>query len=398
MKFCVQHIIFCVFLSVGCLAVNQNKANAQTLPVPEHIVILIEENYAYSEIIGSSASAYAPHINALCSDPHAAVFTQSYAIEHPSEPNYLDFFSGENQGTTGSDGIPTGYPFTTPNLAAQLISASKSFKTYSEDLPAPGYDGASYTSGGANYARKHNPAANWMGTGTNQYSGTTVNVPYVGYFPDSANYSTLPTICYVVPNMTNDMHDGSYPSNITTGDNWYYNHLKSLLPWALDHYTLFIIIFDEDDDLHGNNIATIFYGPMVQGGTYNRKITFCNILRTFEDMYGLGHAGCAADSSIINWCWVSYPAGVQNIASLNSTISVAPNPAGDYVTFKGNNSDLTDATLAISDASGRQVSHHVFTANELQLNISLLAQGLYFYKIVYTNQSVDEGKFIVNHN
>jgi len=222
-------------------------------------------------------------------------------------------------------------------------------------------------------------------------------VPYVGYFPDSTNYASLPTISYVIPNMTNDMHDGSYPTNITIGDTWFHNHLNSLLPWALNNNTLFILIFDEDDDFHGNNVATIFYGPMVQGGTYTRKITFCNILRTLEDMYGLGHAGCAADSSVINWCW-NTTTGTQNIASVKSSVTVTPNPANNFVTFAGNSIDLTNASLIITDAFGRQMNHSVLANNELQLNTIAYPQGMYFYKIIHSNQSVVEGKFIIRHN
>ena len=82
------------------------------VPRPDHVVILILENHAYSQIIGSSA---APHINALANDASSALFTQSFAIEHPSQPNYLDLFSGSNQGVT-NDNVPSGIPFTTPNL------------------------------------------------------------------------------------------------------------------------------------------------------------------------------------------------------------------------------------------------------------------------------------------
>src|SRR5437773_1264503 len=61
------------------------------VPTPDHIVIAIEENHAYSQIIGSP---YAPYINSLAQQ--GAVFTQSYGIEHPSQTNYLDLFSGSN--------------------------------------------------------------------------------------------------------------------------------------------------------------------------------------------------------------------------------------------------------------------------------------------------------------
>ena len=87
-----------------------------SLPVPDHVVLAIEENHAYSQIIGSSS---APYINSLAQS--GALFTQSYAIEHPSEPNYLDLFSGSNQGVT-SDACPVG-PFSTLNLGGELVGA-----------------------------------------------------------------------------------------------------------------------------------------------------------------------------------------------------------------------------------------------------------------------------------
>ena len=68
---------------------------ANGVPRPDHVVIVIEENHSYGEIIGSS---FAPYINSLAT--RGALFTQSYAITHPSQPNYLDLFSGSNQGVS----------------------------------------------------------------------------------------------------------------------------------------------------------------------------------------------------------------------------------------------------------------------------------------------------------
>src|SRR5438093_9035376 len=70
------------------------------LPRPDHLVLLIEENRGYSQIIGSTS---APYINSLAQ--RGALMTNSFAIEHPSQPNYLDLFSGSNQGIT-SDSCP----------------------------------------------------------------------------------------------------------------------------------------------------------------------------------------------------------------------------------------------------------------------------------------------------
>ena len=134
--------------------------------MPDHIVIAILESHGYTELIGSSA---APYINFLANSSSSAVFSESYAITHPSQPNYLILYSGSTQGVK-NDNVPSDNPFTTPNLGRQLIDNGKTFLTYSEDLPKIGFNGA--TSG--KYARKHNPAANWMGKGTNQIS---TNVP-----------------------------------------------------------------------------------------------------------------------------------------------------------------------------------------------------------------------------
>jgi len=115
------------------------------VPRPDHVVIVIEENHSYSEIIGSSA---APYINSLAAQ--GALFTQSHAITHPSQPNYLDIFAGSNQGVT-DDSCP--HYFATDNLGLYLLNASLTFAGYSEDLPSVG---SMVCTSGA-YARKHAP-------------------------------------------------------------------------------------------------------------------------------------------------------------------------------------------------------------------------------------------------
>ena len=72
------------------------------LPQPDHIVIVIEENHGYNDIIGSSQ---APYINSLVDDTLSALFTDSHGVTHPSQPNYLWLFSGDNQGIT-DDNLP----------------------------------------------------------------------------------------------------------------------------------------------------------------------------------------------------------------------------------------------------------------------------------------------------
>src|SRR5882724_10898767 len=116
---------------------------------PDHVVIVIEENHSFSSIIGSSQ---APFINSLAQQ--GALFTQSFAVEHPSQPNYLDLFSGSNQGIT-DDSCP--HTFSGENLASELAAAGLTFTGFSEDLPSAG---STVCTSGA-YARKHAPWVNF---------------------------------------------------------------------------------------------------------------------------------------------------------------------------------------------------------------------------------------------
>jgi hypothetical protein len=368
-KLHLSHALKSIATFVLSLFITCSASSQASVPTPDHVVVVIFENHAYQQIIGSSA---APKINALANDPYAALFTQSHGIEHPSQCNYLDLYAGANQGVT-TDYVPPG-PFTTDNLGRQLMNAGKSFKTYSEDLPSVGYNGDYY----GNYARKHNPAANWVGTGTNQIP-STVNQPFTA-FPTS-DFASLPTVSFVVPNQNNDMHNGSDPARITTGDTWFYNKLNGYAQWAKTHNSLLILTFDEDNDVSGNRIATIFMGQMVQHGQYAETINHYNVLRTIEDMYGLPYAGHAASAVPVTDCW-TINTGVNDIGG-NSGIKFAafPNPAHETFTLtldKVMNGE--DAELRIIDMQGRLVKEQKISSSKTIVNCPYSA-GAYFVMV-----------------
>lgn len=268
------------------------ELSSATFPKPDHIVVVILENHSYSQLRGSAA---APYINSLINDSTSALFTASYAVAHPSQPNYIMLYSGNAQGVT-NDEMPSGIPYTTPNLGRQLIDSGKTFITYSEDLPGVGYNGAS---SGA-YARKHNPAANWMGTGKNQVS-PNVNQPFSA-FP-SNDFSTLPTVCFVIPNLIHDMHDGTDPVRIKACDDWIATNLGKYIQWTKTNNSLFILTFDEDDFSVSNQILTVFTGQMVKGGKYSHKINHYSVLHTIEKLYGLPYLGDSSKNVPIANCW-----------------------------------------------------------------------------------------------
>lgn len=284
---------------------------------PDHIVIVIFENRPYDTIVNNAA---APYINTLLNNNHTALLTNSYGLTHPSQPNYIMLFSGSNQGVTNNN-IPTGLPFTTPNLGASLLNKGLTFVGYSEDLPYTGFADSIY----ARYVRKHNPWVNWQGNGINGIPAA-LNKSFID-FP--SNYNNLPTISIIVPNLDNDMHDGS----VNMADTWLHNNLDAYVQWCVNNNSLFIVTFDEDNTLFNNHIPTFFTGANIIPGSYNQPVNHYNILRTLEELYQLPYEGISADSSALVGIWqTTIPIiytftgnGNWNVASNWSNNTIPPN-------------------------------------------------------------------------
>ncbi|MFD7581868.1 alkaline phosphatase family protein [Kitasatospora sp. NPDC059817] len=271
-----------VVASAGLWAATASTAQAAALPAPDHIVVVVMENHAYNQVVGSSS---APYLNSLATG--GANLTQSFGITHPSQPNYYALFSGSTQGVTDDSCVSVG-ALQGPNLASEVTAAGRTWASYNETLPAQG----STTCSSGKYAQKHNP---WFGFG---------NVPLnsartFAQFP--TDYTTLPNVSFVVPNLCSDMHDCS----VGTGDTWIKNNLGAYATWAKSHNSLLVVTFDEDNRLAGNRIPTVFYGAHVTPGstsaaTYNHY----NVLRTLEDLAGATtHAGNAANAADITGIW-----------------------------------------------------------------------------------------------
>jgi hypothetical protein len=274
------------------------------LPVYDHIVIVVEENKDYKQIIDNPA---APYINGTLK-AQGASFTRMYAEEHHSEGNYLWLFSGSNQHVGFTDKLPTKC-FMTSSLAEQLIRAGLSFKGYSEDLPAIGFAEGTKS----NYARKHVPWISFCKVPNGKTVADSSNLRFNEDFP--SDYDSLPTVSFVIPNLIHDMHNGSAPFSIAAGDLWLREHVDAYYKWAKDHNSLLILTFDESGDapLFGgmtkpadtnqdkrNQIVTIFAGAHIKHGEYaeGKGVTHVNILRTLEAMYKLNKSGAQSQPAL----------------------------------------------------------------------------------------------------
>jgi hypothetical protein len=300
------------------------------LPVYDHIVVVIEENKDYEQIIDKPA---APYINETLRKGGANL-TRMFGEEHNSQGNYFWLFSGSNQNVGFKDIIPNeqnnpNYPFTAANLGTALLNKGL-FKGYSEDLPAIGSMAkfGMNAAGEKSYARKHNPWVSFKNV-PNDDPQTSANLRFADFPADPAKFSTLPKVAIVVPGLKHDMHDGEPPQSIHDGDAWLKDHLDAYYQWSKTNNSLLILTWDESDNkkqdpMTGadsevlgltdpsvqpvdqrarnmqNRIPTILAGAGIKPGDYpeGNGATHVNLLRTLEAMYGLPKAGAQQDNAV----------------------------------------------------------------------------------------------------
>ena len=317
------------------------------VPRPDHVVVLIMENHSELDILGSPQ---APYLNSLAAV--GASMTQSFAVTHPSQPNYVALFSGSTNGVT-DDSCP--HTLTAPNLGAELIAAGLGFTTYSEGLPSAGFTGC--TSG--SYARKHNPAVNFA-------LPATVNQPLTAFPTD---YSTLPAVSYVIPNLQHDMHDGT----VAQGDSWAQTTMKPYVTWAAEHNSIMIVTWDEDDFGSNNRIPTIVVGAGVTPGLYPEHINHYNVLRTLQDAYGLAPIGASATAAPILDIWSPPAAGAPQPAFTSTCTGMTCAVNGTAST--GGSSAIAGLSWNWGDEStsstGTTASHTYATAGDFKVTMTV---------------------------
>ena len=246
--------------------------NAVPPGAPAHIVVVIDENQSFQDVIGSPD---APFVNSLTAQ--GTLFTNYFAIGHPSQPNYLAMYSGSTQGVTGD----STYHFpTTPSLGGELQQAGYSFAGYAESGETAAYHEA------------------WLSFGDSANSGLDFS-----QFPTSGNFSQLPTVSFVIPNLNDDMTtDLGLPEaqTIGQGDQWLSDNLGAYINWAKSNNSLFVFTFDEDDDTGNNRVATLVVGQGVAAGAVNTQLLdHYSLLATIESFYGLPALGNSAAAATL---------------------------------------------------------------------------------------------------
>ena len=185
-------------------------------PKVDQVMLVWEENHAYSSIIGNPA---APEINRLASE--CGLATNYYSIGHPSLPNYLAMTSGLPYAswpwTTDCDpqgGCVTG----AASIFSELAEKGRQWRSYAESMGAS-CGLASY----GTYAAKHNPAVYYtMARADCRRWDQPMGTPSRGALRAELRRGPTVALTTLSPNVDDDMHDGT----VGQADSW----LASWLP------------------------------------------------------------------------------------------------------------------------------------------------------------------------
>jgi hypothetical protein len=279
----VKHAPALLLVATTLAACPSSHAVAST-PELAHVVVIVFENKEERQVIGSRA---APTFTALART--YVRLTQYYAVTHPSLPNYLALTSGATHGIRSDCNRCV---VDARNVADTLEEAGRTWKTYAEGLPRPGYSGAR----AGRYVKKHVPFLYFRDVVSNPgRRGNIVPLPQLTADLDSG---ALPDFALIVPDLCHSMHD----CPVRTGDRW----LHAVLPPLLElPGTVVFVTFDEGaGGPAGNHVAALALGTAVRPATRIAQRTgHYGLLRTIETAWSLPLLGRSAAAKPIAGIW-----------------------------------------------------------------------------------------------
>jgi hypothetical protein len=268
------------------------SAKAPAVPRFKHVVVVVFENKESTQVLGTSGA------------PTFALLARRYAllanyrgVSHPSLPNYLALVSGSTHlSVPGVSEDCTDCQVDGRSLADTLEAAGRTWKTYAEGLPQPGWTGGD----AGVYAKKHNPFLYFKDVLAAPSRLARV-VPYEQLARDVAA-NRLPSFALVVPNLCNDMHN----CPVSTGDTWLRQNIVPLLSRPALRGSVVFVVFDEGSSSvgGGGHVVALALGPLVRRGVVDRRsLNHYSLLRTIEDAWGLPRLGLSRRAAPITGIW-----------------------------------------------------------------------------------------------
>jgi phospholipase C len=227
------------------------------VPRVDHVFIVVEENQDFSCVIGNGNM---PFLNGLAAK--YAVAASYYANSHPSISNYFVLTTGQAL-YNGRFGDLRTEPVDVDNVIRELKQNGKTWRSYAEGVPSPGYMGGNIENAG--YVKRHNPLAYFQ---KDISEAERANLAPFAQFSDDLAQNRLANYSFIVPNLFDDGHSVKGTSGRNEGaahcgdpsaskqtDDWLKNIFSPLLASKLfEDSGLLIITYDEassDDESDG---------------------------------------------------------------------------------------------------------------------------------------------------
>ena len=256
-------------LAMACAAVP-----ARAVPPHDRVVVVVMENKSYDEV------RTLPYVASLLLQ--GATLTNSFAVTHPSQPNYLALWAGGTLGVTNNNCPAPFSPFSNQNLGNACEVAGLRWRAYSENLATAGSSACSFDGNASSglYTRKHEPWTQF------QNVNHANERPWADLALDIAN-NTLPNLVYLIPNNCHNSHNSSTVGcGVSDADNWLAANLPTVIN-ALGPRGLLVLTWDEDDSSLGNHVLTVLVGPqVVHGATSNQVVNHYTIVRMICEALG----------------------------------------------------------------------------------------------------------------
>ena len=347
----VRRLISLAVLLAACWA---TPARAEELPAVKHVFVIVLENKDYDESFGPESQA--PYLSKELIK-QGQLLREYYGTSHASLGNYLTMVSGQAPnpdtqgdcmvgfkdifpGTSTPDGQTMGsgcvYPADVKTVAGQLQEKGLGWKGYMEDMgtpcrhPGPNErDDTQSARADDQYATRHNPFVYFHSIIDDDASCKAHVVDLKELATDLGSAATTPVLSFITPDLCSDGHDTNCvdgrPGGLVSADAF----LKEWIPRitgspAYADGGLVMVTWDEANIGEGTQSAaccnqptgpntpspgifgpgggktgSVLISPFVAPGSVNdTPYNHYGLLRSIEDLYGLGHLGYAGQSGL----------------------------------------------------------------------------------------------------